>query len=178
MDATLARQAPTRGIFDRLLPNWILAGASVVLFAAAVIAVARGRPHWPGVPPLVWVHLGTILIATALTPAMLLRRKGTRSHRRLGYVWVAAMAATALTSLFFNIAGRPGSLGVFTGDFSFIHILSVWVLIQVPLIVVRARNHDVARHEGAVRGMVTGALLIAGFFTFPFQRMLGMWLFG
>jgi uncharacterized membrane protein len=29
-----------------------------------------------------------------------------------------------------------------------------------------------------VRGMVTGALLVAGFFTFPFGRMLGAWLFG
>ena len=32
-------------------------------------------------------------------------------------------------------------------------------------------------HRGSVRGMVTGALLVAGFFTFPFDRMLGHWLF-
>ena len=28
-----------------------------------------------------------------------------------------------------------------------------------------------------VRGLVIGALLIAGFFTFPFNRLLGSWLF-
>ncbi|WP_426167828.1 DUF2306 domain-containing protein [Sandarakinorhabdus sp. DWP1-3-1] len=166
------------GLLDRLLPNRLLAIASLMLLAAAVIAVLRGQAQWDRVPPLVWVHLATILAATALTPMMLLRRKGTMSHRTLGYVWVGAMLLTAVTSLFFNTGGRPGNMGVFTGDFSFIHILSVWVLLQVPLIAVRARRHEVMRHEASVRGMVIGALLIAGFFTFPFQRMLGSWLFG
>lgn len=178
MDAMVTRQAPAKGVFDRILPNKLLAIASIVLFAAAVIAVARGQPYWHRVPPLVWLHLGTILVAAALTPVMLLRRQGTRSHRRLGYVWVTAMILTALTSLFFHLGGRPGNHGVLSGDFSPIHTLSFWVLFQVPLIVVRARDHDVLRHERAVRGMVIGALLIAGFFTFPFQRMLGSWLFG
>jgi uncharacterized membrane protein len=35
----------------------------------------------------------------------------------------------------------------------------------------------VKRHRRSVRAMVTGALLIAGFFTFPFNRLLGHWLF-
>ena len=64
------------------------------------------------------------------------------------------------------------------GGFSLIHILSIWTLIQVPLIVIRARQHNIARHRAAVHGMVVGALLIAGFFTFPFDRMLGEMLFG
>ncbi len=170
-------QHPAGSLFDRLLPNRLLAIASVFLFAAAVAAIIRGQPHWGQVPPLVWVHLATILAATALTPVMLLRRKGTMSHRKLGYVWVAAMLLTAVTSLFFN-TGTRGGLGVFTGDLSPIHLLSVFVLVMVPMIVVRARRHDRVGHESAVRGMVIGALLIAGFFTFPFNRMLGAWLFG
>jgi uncharacterized membrane protein len=161
----------------RLLPNGLLALASIVLVLAAVVAIARGQPQWSRVPPLVWVHLATILVATSLTPVMLLRRKGDRRHRRIGYVWVGAMLLTAVTSLFFN-TGRPGGWGVFSGNFSFIHILSVFVLVLVPLIVGRARAHDHAAHESAVRGMVIGSLLIAGFFTFPFNRMLGAWLLG
>lgn len=179
MDAIAEPRRRERRVLDRLLSNRLLAIASLILFAAAVTAIVRGQPQWGRVPPLVWGHLATILVATALTPVMLLRRKGAGSHRKLGYVWVAAMGLTAVTSLFFNTGSRdPRSLGVFTGDFSFIHLLSVFVLLQVPMIVVRARRHDVAGHEGAVRGMVTGALLVAGFFTFPFQRMLGSWLFG
>jgi uncharacterized membrane protein len=57
-------------------------------------------------------------------------------------------------------------------------LLAAWMLIQVPLIVIHARNHHHDKHRGAVRSMVTGALLIAGFFTFPFGRLLGNWLLG
>ena len=49
---------------------------------------------------------------------------------------------------------------------------------QVPLIVWAARRHDHRRHRNAVRAMVAGALIIAGIFTFPFDRLLGRWLFG
>ncbi len=175
MDAMVEPQRPIGRLIERLLPNPLLAVASMILFAAAVAAIIRGQPYWGRVPPLVWVHLASILAATALTPVMLLRRKGTTSHRKLGYVWVAAMLLTAVTSLFFN-TGRPGGMGVFTGNFSPIHLLSVFVLAMVPMIVVRARRHDRVGHESAVRGMVIGALLIAGFFTFPFGRLLGTWL--
>lgn len=161
----------------RLLSNELLAGASALLFAAAIIAIARGQPAWDRVPPLVWLHLVSIRVATGLTPVMLLRGKGTSSHRRLGMVWVGAMLLTAATSLFFKASAGAGNWGVFSGDFSPIHILSVWVLVQVPMIVARARRHDRAGHERAVRAMVVGALLVAGFFTFPFGRMLGSWLF-
>ena len=59
-----------------------------------------------------------------------------------------------------------------------IHIISAVTLVLVPRLVWTARHHRVAQHRRAVRGLVTGALLIAGFFTFPFDRLLGHWLFG
>ncbi|MFM5895711.1 MAG: DUF2306 domain-containing protein [Novosphingobium sp.] len=151
--------------FDRAL-----ALGAMVLLACVVIAVIKGQADWARVPTVIWAHLGTIVLAVGLTPVMLLRRRGDRRHRMLGYVWVAAMATTAAASLFVRVINP--------GHFSVIHLLSVWTLIQVPLIVLRARQHDWRRHRGAVRGMVLGALLIAGFFTFPFNRMLGQWLFG
>lgn len=167
----------TLPISQRLLPNSLLAVASAMLAIAALVAVARGQPQWGRVPPLIWVHLVSIVFATALTPVMLLRRKGDGRHRRLGYVWVGAMLLTAVTSLAFSTRETAG-WGVFTGDFSFIHLLSIFVLVQVPRIVTAARRHDRIGHERGVRGIVVGALLIAGFFTFPFGRMLGSWLFG
>lgn len=148
----------------------LLAAGAVLLLAAVLVAIARGRPDWARVPPLVWGHLLTIGIALGITPVMLLRRRGDRRHRQLGYVWVVAMASTALLSLGVRDSNH--------GQFSLIHILSAWTLIQVPIIVWAARRHDVRRHRSAVRGMVFGALLIAGFFTFPFNRLLGHWLFG
>lgn len=153
------------GRIDRLL-----AIGAVILFGAAVAAVVRGYDQWRIVPVLIWVHLTTILFATALTPVMLLRTRGDRQHRTIGKIWITAMLATAITSLFIHISGP--------GRFSVIHLLSFWTLFQVPLIWWTARHHNVARHRRAVHGMVIGALLVAGFFTFPFHRLLGNWLFG
>ncbi len=147
-----------------------LAVAAIILLGFVVAALVRGEPHWGAVPMTVWGHLATIMVALPLTPVMLLRKRGDRLHRRLGTVWVLAMILTALDSLLVRNANH--------GNFSFIHILSVWVLIQVPIIWWSARTHRIRQHRSSVRGMVTGALLIAGFFTFPFNRMLGQFLFG
>lgn len=147
----------------------VLAYAALGLLAAVLVALARGAGEWGRVPPLIWAHLLTIVVALSLTPVILLRRRGDRRHRTLGTAWVAAMIATAATSLFVHASGP--------GRFSPIHILSAWTLIQVPIIWWSARTHRVARHRGSVRGMVIGALLIAGAFTFPFDRLLGHWLF-
>lgn len=146
-----------------------LAIAAAVLLATVLVALARGYPHWGMVPVLVWAHLATILPALALTPVMLLRPRGDGLHHLLGRIWVAAMLLTAIIS--FGVRESHGNLGV-------IHIISAYVVLVAPLIWWTARNHQVTRHRRMVRGMVTGALLIAGFFTFPFGRMLGAWLFG
>jgi uncharacterized membrane protein len=146
-----------------------LSAGSILLLCAALVAIGKGRNDWGLIPSNVWVHLATIGIALILTPIMLLRKRGDRLHRKLGWVWVSAMFLTALLSLDIRLVNR--------GGFSFIHILSVWTMIQVPIIAWTAKTHQVARHRSSVRGMVLGALLIAGFFTFPFGRLMGQWLF-
>ena len=162
---------PRRAVPLHITPSdRILAALATVLLAAVLVALVRGRAEWHAVPTQVWPHLVTIVLALALTPPMLLRPRGDRWHRRLGRVWIVAMILTAALS--FNLRT------VNDGRFSFIHILSLWTLIQVPLIWWTARTHRVDRHRRAVRGMVIGALLVAGFFTFPFNRLLGHWLFG
>lgn len=151
--------------FDR-----ILAGAAVILLAAVLAALARGFDEWDRLPAFVWAHILTILVALVLTPLMLLRRRGDLPHRVLGWLWASALFLTAVISFEVRIINP--------GGFSWIHLLSVLTIVQVPLIVFQARRHDWKRHRSAVRGMVTGALLLAGFFTFPFGRLMGAWLFG
>ena len=166
--AILASTPPRSRAFAPDAFERILAIGAIALLIVVLAALARGYGQWARVPGVVWLHLATILIALALTPTMLLRPRGDRLHRRLGRIWAGAMIATAGVSLFIREAN---------GGFSIIHILSIWTLIQVPVIWSSARLHNVRRHRGAVRGMVLGALLIAGFFTFPFHRLLGSWLF-
>jgi uncharacterized membrane protein len=156
-----------------LAPDWyekLLSAGAIVLLAMVIFAVARGAPEWGRIKPLVWVHLLAMAGALALTPVLLLRRRGTASHRVLGWVWALLMFGSAAISF--------GVRGVNNGGFSFIHILSLLVVIVVPLAVVAARSHRVAFHRQRIRALVTGGLLTAGFFTFPFNRLLGHWLFG
>ena len=148
----------------------ILAFGSVILALAVVIAVIKGAATWHKIPANVWVHLALIFLAVALTPIMLLRKRGDKLHRRLGWIWASSMFLTALVSFDIRMINA--------GQFSFIHLLSALTVIQVPRMIWHARKHDIPRHRRAVKFIVTGALLIAGFFTFPFNRLMGQWLFG
>lgn len=143
---------------------------SAVLLTALAAALLRGRPEWAEIPALLWAHLATIALALAITPVLMLRRRGDRWHRRFGWAWSMAMLTTALIS--FGIRFRDD------GRLSEIHILSAIVLLSVPLIVFNARRHKVDHHRRAARGLTIGALLVAGFLTFPFDRLLGRWLLG
>ncbi len=167
--ATLADTAPRKHPFAADNFERILSLGAVALLAAVAIALAKGWDEWDRIPGFVWAHLASVVVALVLTPVMLLRPRGTPTHRKLGWVWATAMVLTAAISFLIR--------DVNNGGFSFIHILSAWTLLQVPMIVWSARTHNVRRHRSAVRGMVAGALLVAGFFTFPFDRLLGHWLF-
>ncbi|ORE85634.1 hypothetical protein ATO4_26387 [Aurantimonas sp. 22II-16-19i] len=144
--------------------------AALALLCVVLVAIGRGQGHWAQVPPLVWAHLLTIVFALALTVIQFWRPKGGSTHRAMGRIWVTLMFATALISLFIVGADDHG--------YSILHVLSVWVMIQVPMIAISARKRQIERHQRAARAMAVGSLLIAGFFTFPFHRLLGTWLFG
>lgn len=148
----------------------VLALVCGLLALVVVAAVIRGAPYWYQAGPTIWAHLATVMLAVALTPAMLLMPRGTRLHRAMGAVWIAAMLVTAIVSLFVRTI-RPGHL-------SPIHFFSFLTLVTVPRALWFAHTHQIERHRRAILGTVAGALLIAGWLTFPFGRMLGRWLFG
>lgn len=169
--ATIA--ASTRDLRKPIAPDAyerVLAFLVVLLLAVVLTAIVRGAAHWHAVPPLIWFHLATILAALTLTPFLLLQRRGTRQHRRLGWLWASTMLATAIASLFIRKATGSG--------WSPIHVLSALTIVLVPWLIANARRHNVSGHRRGARGTVTGSLIIAGFFTLPFGRMLGTWLLG
>ena len=97
--------------------------------------------------------------------------KGTLPHRTVGWLWVALMVTVATTSFWIH------DLRVW-GQWSPIHLLSIFTLIMLPPAVIHAMRHRVKDHRKAMVGLFTGALVIAGLFTFWPGRIMHAVLFG
>jgi uncharacterized membrane protein len=101
------------------------------------------------VSTLIAAHAALAATALVVGGAVLLRRKGTASHKVLGRTWVALMAAVALSS-FWIFEIRHG------GGPSLIHLLSVWTLISLALAVWFIRRGNVRAHRGFMIGTFIG----------------------
>ncbi len=97
--------------------------------------------------------------------------KGTTMHRVLGWGWVISMLVVAASS--FWIHGMKQF-----GNFSWIHILSIVVLINVPLAVLAARKHNIQAHKYTMAGVFFGGVIIAGTFTLVPGRVMYEVVFG
>lgn len=148
--------------------DFVLSIGCLMMLAAMMTAVWRGREEILSVPITYPLHFGTLAIALAITPVLLLRAKGDRLHRSLGYIWIGAMVTTAIDSFFIRDLNN--------GGFSLIHLLSILTIVVSWRIVSAARRGDHAAHRKHVHGIIIGALLVAGIFTFMFGRLFDVWL--
>ena len=120
-----------------------------------------------GQAPLhILLHLGVALVALVIGAAILVRRKGTQSHRFLGRVWVALMLTAAAGSFFIQARGR----------LSLIHVLSILVLLIVPLGAYLAHTHRIRAHRTTM-SIMFASLCVTGLFTLLPYRMLGQLVF-
>src|SRR3954465_2104984 len=104
------------------------------------------------------MHHWTLLIAAhavGATLALMLgayvvlrRRKGDRTHRRLGRVWVISMYWVAFSSF--------GIQRLTPGHFSWIHGLSAWTIVSLTVAVWAARTGRVRTHRQFVVGSYLG----------------------
>jgi uncharacterized membrane protein len=171
---------PVRTIRRFSLPRW----PRSTMIVLTIAPIAYGIISWMllksvGSPPIRFrinvtplleasfmIQLHVLGAVTAFVIGVILLRgvKGTGLHRKLGYTWVAAMALAAVSSFF--IIGLNGN------HFSFIHGISAWTVITLPMAVAAARRRDIRSHAGGMRNMFVGGLLVAGLFTFLPGRML------
>lgn len=172
--ATAPRAKPLR---ERLTPNWTVGLAiSFIAYLAISWAILNSFPDAEprfriDVRPLLTaelalqIHLAAAL-TTFVTGTILLTGlpKGSRIHKQLGWTWVSTMAITAVSSFFL--------IGLNGGHFSFIHGLSAWTVISLPMAVAAARRHKVKNHAKQMRGMFFGGMAIAGLFSFLPGRFL------
>jgi uncharacterized membrane protein len=121
--------------------------------------------------PAIPVHAFAAMAAFALGLVQFALPKGTLPHRTVGWIWVALMAAVAVSSFWIHQIRL-------VGPFSPIHLLSILTLVMLPLTVWRAHTHKVAAHRRAMIALFAGALLIAGLFTLLPGRIMHAVLFG
>ncbi len=120
-------------------------------------------------PVIVQMHIAGAVAALGLGAAVLLLRKGTRVHPRVGWAWVIAMLLVAITS--FWITGlRPG-------QFSPIHLLSILTLVTLPYAICARRTGRIGRHRAAMIALYV-SLVSAGAFTLLPSRLIGRAVFG
>jgi uncharacterized membrane protein len=116
-------------------------------------------------------HAFAAMAAFALGLVQLLAPKGTLPHRTLGWIWVALMAVVAGSSFWINEIRL-------VGPWSPIHLLSILTLVMLMIGVLAARRHDVSRHRKTMIWIFSGALVIAGLFTFLPGRIMHAVVFG
>jgi len=117
--------------------------------------------------PVIAAHAALAGAALVVGGTVLARRKGTASHRVLGWTWVVLMAAVASSSFAIRYNG-----------FSWIHGLSVFTLFALVFGVADARRRNIKAHRTTMISIFVGALLITGLFTLLPQRLIGQALRG
>jgi uncharacterized membrane protein len=122
-------------------------------------------------PAVIIVHAFAALAAFVLGLVQLAGPKGTPAHRALGWTWAALMATVAGSSFFIHTIRS-------FGPFSLIHLLSLFTLATLPLAILHARRHRVAKHRASMLAMFAGALVIAGVFTLYPGRIMHRVVFG
>lgn len=110
-------------------------------------------------PAVIQFHIVVATLSLVLGPVALFRRRRDRVHKVLGYVWVAAMAAVALSAFF--IHSFP-----IIGPFSPIHLLAVLTLWSLWTGVRAAIARDIHRHQIILRSLYWRGLIIAGLVNF------------
>jgi uncharacterized membrane protein len=153
---------------------WLVAAAAVataILLGPQILRVAAGaRLHdfdtalFGAQPLVIKLHVLGAVGTVALGGLIFSMRKGRTFHRTAGWVWVALMLMTAVSSLF--IVGLNGDV------WSLIHLISGWVLVVLPLGVWAARKHRVSVHGKTMKGIFLGSSIVAGGFAFLPGRLM------
>ncbi|MCR5878247.1 DUF2306 domain-containing protein [Phenylobacterium sp. J367] len=134
------------------------------------------RPHAPdmalfaSLSPAIKIHLLAALAALVLGGLLMAVRKGRRFHRVAGWVWVSLVAVTAGATLFITSLNH--------GRWSILHLFTGWVFLMLPLAVIWAKRHNVARHRRTMMGLFYGGFAINLFVALIPGRTLWTLFFG
>ncbi|MDB5417013.1 MAG: conserved predicted rane protein [Phenylobacterium sp.] len=160
-----------------------------LVVVAAILALTMGpswrgiaglagaaHPHLPQIaavqklPLAIRLHIACALGALGLGAALMLVRKGRRFHRVAGWVWVSLVSLVAGSSLFIT--------SLHPGRYSLLHLFTGWTLLVLPLGVLWAKRHEVARHRRVMMGLFYGGFAVNIFIAFIPGRTMWNLIFG
>lgn len=121
--------------------------------------------------PPIPLHALAALLAVVLGGVQLAMKKGTRLHKALGWIWTGLMALVAITSFFIHEIKL-------WGQYSPIHLLSLWTLISLGLAIYFARIGKIKRHKQVMVALYGFGLILTGFFTLMPGRVMHQIIFG
>lgn len=114
---------------------------------------------------MIQVHTLCAVIAVGVVIAIFSIRRGSKAHKVLGWTWVIAMAVTAISSFWIHEIRLIGA-------FSPIHLLSLITLVSLVMNIRAARTRNIRAHQRGMKSLVSGALIVAGAFTFLPGRIM------
>jgi len=121
-----------------------------------------------------YLHLWTIVPCVFIGGLLLIIKKGTLIHKRLGRIYMVLMLFTAIVTLFMlAVIGTT-----LFNHFGWIHLFSILTLWTVPTAYLAIKKGDVNAHRRKMILLYFGAILIAGAFTFSPGRYLHGVFFG
>lgn len=115
-----------------------------------------------------YLHLWAIIPCVFINALLLIIKKGTLIHKRLGRIYMSLLLFTAVVTLF-----MPSNIGAsLFNHFGWIHLFSVLTLWTVPTAYIAIKKGNVKAHKRKMISLYFGAILIAGAFTLTPGRYL------
>ena len=140
----------------------MVAGAATIGFLSWMLVGGAGthpasfRLHAPNMallaqaPALIRLHIAAAVMAFLIGSVILIGVKGTTLHKSLGWAWMAAMMTTAVSSLWIKTINPD--------HWSYIHFLSGWVIIAIPMGLVAIKRRNVRMHARMMTSLFVGGL--------------------
>lgn len=117
---------------------------------------------------LMFIHLATVVPCFFIGAYLLVAKKGSPIHRKLGKIYLILMAFTAIVALFMEARVGPQLFN----HFGWIHSFCLLTIMTVPRAYYTARTGNIRAHKFAMLQLYFGAIIIAGGFTFVPGRYL------
>ncbi len=110
-------------------------------------------------PGIIQAHVVFALAGLILGPVALWRKKRDLLHKCVGYAWVLAMTAVAISALFIKSHFSPIGLGP-------IHLFSIFTLWGLHDAMKAVYRKDIRTHEAVMKNVYVRGLCLAGAFNF------------